>query len=494
MLNCTYENNGSNTFLVYKLDVNESIDTLSYGMLTNNNINGIIPMLMTQMNTDKFIKYNISSKITMKQYFEGIVNKEKILKVFLSITNAVLESENYMMDATYFYYDTDYIYINVSDSSAYLICFPVIPLKQNGNIFDFFKGIMISTQFDQTENTNYVAQIISFLNSGANLSLLEFKKILSLLLSNGEERMSQKPEDSAVQNKPIQNNAVQKAPIENNAARNIAAHNNKAAAPAKRTNTPPVQMNNNNMPNRPVSPYAAGAAPQNNMAVQNNKKADKKGLFGFGKKEKKANKSKANKGKVNQVLSPYDQDILKQNNNVNAAQTNPVQNNKAQNNNAVNFNNNINKNAPVNPAPANIQTHSVQIQDANFGETTVLGSYNDGETAVLSSINSPSDVNKKVKLPYLIRTKNNEKIPINKPSFRIGKEKSYVDYFIADNSYISRGHASIISRNGEYLLIDNNSRNHTYINGRQLVGSTEEKIASGDKITLANEEFEFIIE
>lgn len=37
--------------------------------------------------------------------------------------------------------------------------------------------------------------------------------------------------------------------------------------------------------------------------------------------------------------------------------------------------------------------------------------------------------------------KNNEKIKLVKPVFRIGKEKSYVDYFIGDNTTVSRSHA-----------------------------------------------------
>jgi len=91
----------------------------------------------------------------------------------------------------------------------------------------------------------------------------------------------------------------------------------------------------------------------------------------------------------------------------------------------------------------------------------------------------------------LIRAKNNEKVWINKPDFRIGKEKSYVDYFIADNSSISRSHANIVSRNGEYYIIDTNSTNHTYVNGVMIQSNVEAQITDRTKITLGNEEFEF---
>ena len=141
--------------------------------------------------------------------------------------------------------------------------------------------------------------------------------------------------------------------------------------------------------------------------------------------------------------------------------------------------------APVQSRPA--QSRPVQpaapvpqVQPASFGETTVLGGAASGETTA-----APVQ-------PYLLRVKNNERIPINKPSFRIGKERSFVDYFIADNTAISRSHANILNRDGEYYIVDTNSTNHTYVNGVMIRSNVETKLTHGAKITLANESFEFL--
>lgn len=82
----------------------------------------------------------------------------------------------------------------------------------------------------------------------------------------------------------------------------------------------------------------------------------------------------------------------------------------------------------------------------------------DGGTSVLNMDNNSI-------YPYLIRLNNYERVDINKPSFRIGKEKSYVDYFVMNNSAVSRIHADIISRAGRYFIKDNNSTNRTFVNG-----------------------------
>lgn len=137
--------------------------------------------------------------------------------------------------------------------------------------------------------------------------------------------------------------------------------------------------------------------------------------------------------------------------------------------------------APSQQVPAQQQPRSI-----NFGETTVLNGNQVGETTVLGVTAEPTHVE-----PYLLRVKNNEKIPLNKPVFRIGKERSYVDYFIGDNTAISRSHANIINDNGEYYVVDTNSTNHTYVNGGMIQSNVQTKLSHGTKLRFANEDFEF---
>lgn len=93
--------------------------------------------------------------------------------------------------------------------------------------------------------------------------------------------------------------------------------------------------------------------------------------------------------------------------------------------------------------------------------------------------------------PTLVRTLTNENISVNKPVFRLGKEKSYVDYFVSNNAAVSRSHADIILRGDKYFVTDLNSKNHTYVNDEQLPCYTEIEIHDGDRLRLGNEEFIF---
>ena len=126
------------------------------------------------------------------------------------------------------------------------------------------------------------------------------------------------------------------------------------------------------------------------------------------------------------------------------------------------------------------QPASTPVNDG-AGETSVL---NDGagETTVLGN-NIPGAV--------LIRKKNNERITITKAVFKIGKERRKVDYCISDNTNISRSHADVVFKDGQFFIIDNNATNGTSINGTSVPAGQERKLNNNDVIKMADEEFQF---
>lgn len=127
--------------------------------------------------------------------------------------------------------------------------------------------------------------------------------------------------------------------------------------------------------------------------------------------------------------------------------------------------------------------------DEETEETGLLNSndsemeYDDDATGLLVEGN--------VSYPIMHRTLTNEDISINKPVFRFGKEKSYVDYFVTNNNAVSRSHADVITRNNRYFIIDLNSKNKTFVNGQSIPVQTEIEIFDGNVIKLGNEEFVF---
>ena len=94
---------------------------------------------------------------------------------------------------------------------------------------------------------------------------------------------------------------------------------------------------------------------------------------------------------------------------------------------------------------------------------------------------------------YLVRRKKDEIISLSKDVFIIGKIPEFCDYVIADNPAISRLH-SIIRYNeaaDEYSIIDCDTTNHTYLNGRRIEPEHAEILKDQMIIHMASEEFHF---
>ncbi|MGN0394404.1 MAG: FHA domain-containing protein [Coprococcus sp.] len=95
--------------------------------------------------------------------------------------------------------------------------------------------------------------------------------------------------------------------------------------------------------------------------------------------------------------------------------------------------------------------------------------------------------------PVIVRKSTGEIVEINKQVFCIGKADQGVDYKVTGNKSISRRHAYITNINGINYLRDNNSTNHTYLNGQQVYSNVDVVIPDNSIIRLSNEEFIFTI-
>lgn len=535
-MNFSFENQGTNTYLVYTVSSEDLVDTMSLGMLTNNKIPGLATVIFTQMDTTKYIKYNVSARISVRQFFSGPVNRKRLIGVFNGIVDAMLSAEDYMIDVNTILLDLDYIFADVSTCDTVLVCLPIVNDDLTGtDIGTFFKNIMFSTQFDQTENCDHVAKIINYLNSTPVFSLVDFKELLNSIQNiqvsqaavKPQPVVSQQPQPIAPQPTVQQTPAKEMPktmPAQQPAVKQAQMVPSTPAQPNRVQPQQPVQPQMQVPPKQQPQPQVAQAPGEKKMTMFNLLMHYNKENAALYKAQKEAKKAAGNvpprgaQPPQNGFAIPGQQAPAPATNFAIPGQPTPPP--QAAPRQGMQQPNGQPKAAPVpqpmqvpqqvpqqmrptptpvqpapmpqqppvQPAPQQVYQPQVapQAQPMNFGETTVLGGNKIGETTVLGATSTVAQVN-----PHLIRSKNGEKILLNKPVFRIGKEKSYVDYFVGDNSAISRSHANVISRDGGYFVVDTNSTNHTYVNGMMIQSNVEMKISNGDKIKLANEEFEF---
>ena len=461
------EINGENTYLIYEIAVNESLDTVIVGMMEHNKMSGILPMTIVQLNQTKYLKYDITSKVQMSELFSGNVKKEMVVKCFLSIMNTLINAEDYMLNLEDFLIDMEHIYVSLGKYETELVCLPITDKTKTDavKLELFVKNIIFSAKYDQTENCDYVAKIISFLNSQP-FAINKFKEVLEEILNDdvvpsvpsAEEKISQKDETTPV---------------------SVIAPN----VPVYNTVEPVFDSNVND---NTVDAFDISDKKTLEHSKSSGEKKEKKGFFSRrkdkGKKKDKQDKKRKETDAV-QLSGIASEMIIPGQKVVSTEDGKSI---------GVNVNNSDNevtgavKNAHLTKLPNTTFNHV----KGSFGETTVLGVGGDSETTVLGENNlSLSD-----QRAYLIRRRNNEKKYINKDIYRIGKENSFVDYFIGDNTAISRSHANIITKKTDYYIVDMNSKNHTYVNGTMLQPNIETLLQPGTKIRLADEEFEFNLE
>ena len=535
----TYENQGNNTYLVYEITENDVIDNLSLGMINNNRIPGLASVIYTQLDNRKFLKYNITAKVSATTFLAGAVSKNRMLGVFSGVSKALLSAEEYMLDANTILLDLDYIFVDVSTCEAELICLPIQMEEKNNDVVSFFKNIVFSVTYDQTENCDYVAKIISCLNNHSSFSLSNFMQTIDEL--NGKRINLQELQNSQ-QLHPVQKQVVNTEILPDTGVRS-------GMEQTQQVNVVDNQSRNQNVTPDIVIPRciddsnlfkeydrSVNASVEKKVKLDNTRKARDKNQRQEIKPDWSVPGAPLDKG-IRSAVDGNQQQIksttIEPNNQVNKTYlvhplispyppqpvkkqgffskifgkkqsqqppyppqpvTPPGGVNGQQPQKTVTPPGGVNgqqSQKPVTPPgggngqwPPQAVNPSQPARYMDFGETTVLSSeMTNGETSVLSSL-------QEVK-PYLLRKKTGEKVTIEGPVFKIGKEHNYVDYFIADNSAISRSHANIVVKGNDYFIVDTNSKNHTYVNGRMIQSNVETPLTHGSMVKLANEEFEF---
>jgi len=484
------------------------IDTMGLGMITNNRIQGFVPSIFTQIDGRKYVKYNVSSKVTMKQFFSGEVNRSRLVSVFAEIAGALIQAEEYMLDINSIVLDTDYIFVNVSDYSIEVIYVPVeIVNGGNTEAAMFFKNIMFTTRFDASENCDYVAEIINFLNRTGVFSILQFKELLERLKWQPQDFASEKGNEGTPGNSSVEvTNDTRKPMVRENApefAPKPERETKPAAILAKQVKAPDFGDFGVPNPQKQDNGAAPSAVPEKGISLfyllqhynkenaeaykeqkevkrqRKNESADKVPKEKKPPKEKKAKKEKGHKQKTADAAVSFS--VPGQQNFLSASLENvkdvPVQH-------AMSLVADVQETAPIavpamqNQLPGNEGFGETEYfsQDTESNEGTVLMGADEGMQKMQ---------------PYLIRLKNNERIPLDKDIFRIGRGRESSDYAIPENKFVGHSHCHILAREGEYFIVDENSKNHTYVNGTMINNNAERKLSHGTIIGIANEEFEF---
>lgn len=485
------ENN--KTFLIYKINEKDTIDKMSVNMLKGNDIMHILPISFTQIGEDQYLRYDVTSKISLSDAIKFPISKERFLAIFDGVFSGILNLDDYMIPTNTLLLDTDEIYFDEFNDYIYLISFPINVSESKSIDFAEFTRSLINRVQLQANDEFITGKILNHLNQTQTFSVVEFKKFVKTLL-NEKSVSVQQPNKQPTQpyvtppaKTPQQQIINQSLPNQQQPVNPVPRTNGAQPAQSQKTPTPiPQQRGGMNIPGKangqmnisgqvptkkqnvvspaqqtqPNTPHSDPDEPQISLFyLLQHYNAENAALY---KKQKEAKKNgsstKANKK--------------------GGAMAVPNQNQQAQ---------------PIVHSQSQVPyVEQREPQKRNFGNTTVLNGKNKKKTTVLNGKTAPTQNGQK--RATLVRERTNERIVITKVPFRIGaSEDGEVDYIIKGNTNISQTHAIIGCEVSGYTIADDHSTNGTYLNGNPLQPDRYMLLNSGNIVRMADEDFRFEI-
>ena len=407
MLKFKNETDGNKSFLVYDITSENKIDEVSLGMLINNDIKGLAKVFMSQLDDSIYLKYNISSKVPASQIFSDEISKKRIIEIFIGIIDSYKSIEEYMIPKETLQLNLNHIYVDVSNNEVDMICLPLIKNENSEELSTFFKNILFNSKYKENENVDYVAKLITSINSSPEFSIDNFKKSLLEILNDNKsvQNVNAKKENIVPKrtqvNTNIQNGSQMKSPI--NKGQNVQRNgeNKVVSNSSQNDKTENIELTK---PKREMTLFKLlSSYSKENLEQYKKEKAEEKEYKQRLKNKKSSSKPK-NVNNKKKKEEPKNQEAINVNFNVPGSDVQVSATSKPSTPNKP----------KIQPKPQNPQSVSTNLNNsfnsqmntkpANFGETTVLNAPTTGETTVLGA-----SQNTKIS-PHLIREKNQEKI------------------------------------------------------------------------------------
>lgn len=496
----------SNTYLIIRNQPDDRIDDISIGMMINNDIPGFLPFSFRQMNQGVSLYYNITSLTPLKKAYSALTTEKKLLAFLRSLCGIYMECEEYLLDPGRLWMTLDTVFIHTGSGKIQLLYLP-FEKYEDGSIKELIQCVMqqVKAYF---ENGSAVFQVLY-----ENLFMSEFSvPELSQQLDALQDRLETvSGNEDAVQNRHISDKGStdnrkadtreQRQPDVSDAAEADDPYAVHAAAEKKQIGiSNPFRKHTekngseqeSQKPQEPEASEKANASeaaddtpdiPDFQTLSEKSGSGQKGSIWGhlFG-----SSKGKPVKGESS--AQPEDPEEIPS---FIAIRSGSVRNGaQPQQGQAVYEEHSQPPRTP--DIPERVQEASTKYkaipepeQELGDGYTVSLKDDETDDTATRLMGDDSENTSY-----WLVRKKTGERTLISHDNFHVGRGKNVVDYFVeTETIYLGNDHAYFTLENGICFIVDNNSKNHTWLNGKKLEPSAKYPITYGDEIRMADEYF-----
>ena len=462
--------------VIIKSQKGQMLDERGIYVISNNQLKGLIKVGIEQKNTSFKLVYTTTGFITLKDHLKNMMNKDAFSKLLQNILNVLqsVQDANFYQECILF--DINYVLVNPSTQNVFLIYVPIQKFEGFGTLRDMLLSLVQNASFAPGEDPTYIREYVSVLNKKTDFSIFDLRDYINSIAPNKIPGGASNSKARCPRcNSPLADNikfcascGAKVVGLTGDFKQSQAFNAPDAAEPPRsnprRGDSQPIDLMG--IPTRPpqlkkIEPSASNSIPNSQPFSQQNNFQPNRQPY-----PQQSN------------YSPNGQPYPQQSNYSPNGQQIPKQNNISPNGSQYS-NNELPKNSNVVNITKSFREEQMNIpeEDPYFGGTVVL-----------------TDHSLKPSAAYLVRISTGEKTAVDKPQFTVGRMLGHVDYCVVNNSAIGRQHIKITNNNGRYFICDLNSTNGTYIDEREIPKNVDTEVFSGAKVTLANEDFKFIIE
>lgn len=510
-------------FLTYNIDNEADLDEDVLNFLEDEEPEGIVPVIFddTEEDYDTF-SYDITDKIHLVELSNQEINAEMVLMVMRGLVISLTNMAEYRIPLSYLVLHRNYIYID-SDYKVEFICIPLEDMNEEVDIAGFLRSFLSNIRFDSSENGDYVAKLLSYINNPAIFKLHNLLTLVEELMDEygidipddnetgiyvdyqeveeTAEASSEEPEEEIEdvygETSILSNDSVEEAHPESNGESDEPEETVDVEMPDDTDLEPEMVPEEEDVDSEDSLDEDAS-----NQGVAQETIDEAKELIDKIKQQVLEEKKNGEKTAVEEEEDKAESDSEPKPKNVTGVVLHDelddflaekeLEERKA------------NKDEPGIKMKKNIKVNRASIVNNNKEEQAAIAeeeaasseegedvsgsilSQTIGSTGILRGAGAVPKAN-----PYLVRVNTDERIMITKQSFKIGKASMGVDYTVKGNGAVSRVHAIITNKDDVYYIKDNKSTNHTYVNGKVVDEGEEALLTHDSKIMLGDEEFVF---
>ncbi|MGN0437202.1 MAG: FHA domain-containing protein [Lachnospiraceae bacterium] len=523
-------------FLTYNIDNEAELDEDVLNFLEDEEPEGIVPVIFDDSEEDyDTFSYDITDKIHLVELSNQEINAEMVLMVMRGLVISLTNMAEYRIPLSYLVLHRNYIYID-SDYKVEFICIPLEDMTEEVDITGFLRGFLSNIRFDTSENGDYVAKLLSYINNPTAFKLHNLLELIEELMDdygieipddNGTgiyvdyqevtEPVEADEESVEADEEPVEDveESVEDETEEVSGETSILSADEYEDALEKEADSDlddtDLEKSLSEEDKLEEDALKDGVAQETideakelidkiKQQVLEEKKYEQTSetdeeAEGSEEAEETAEESVEEEDSVSQeeekevtgiVLPDELGEFLAEKeleDNVTKKTGKDEPGIKMKKNIKVNRASIVNTNKEEQAAAAAQEAATAEEEEEVSGS---IFSQSIGSTGILRGAGAVPKAN-----PYLVRVNTNERIMITKQSFKIGKASMGVDYTVKGNGAVSRVHAVITNKDDVYYIKDNKSTNHTYVNGKVVEEGEEALLTHDSKIMLGDEEFVF---